>query len=54
MSHDFLYLSDWLCRELVHVVSSEDMERQAYSLEDVVLPVLGTSILYPHNRVADK
>ena len=41
-------------RDLVHVVTQQEINSGQYSLGDVVLPLLGTSTMLPSNRVADK
>ena len=41
-------------REWVHVLTRQDLESETYSVEDVVLPVIGTSTIFPANSVADK
>lgn len=35
----------------IHFVSREDLESDRYSIEDVVLPIPGASIEYPHNEM---
>ena len=42
------------CREWVHVLSSEDVLSKVYSLQDVVLPVIGSRTIFPENRVAKR
>lgn len=41
-------------RDWVHVLTAQDIAEKSYGLEDVVLPVMGYSIIYPHNKVADR
>ncbi len=41
-------------REYVHVLTQQDVESEKYSLDDVILPVLGTTTIFPANSVADR
>ena len=41
-------------REWVHVLSSEDVRNEVYSLKDVLIPTIGAATIYPGNRVADR
>ena len=41
-------------REWVHVLSSEDVQRKVYTLRDIVLPVVGTTTIFPENRVGER
>lgn len=41
-----------LPRECVHVLTSHDIQSGGYSIEDVVLPLVGTSTVSPENKVA--
>ena len=38
----------------MHVLTQQDIHTGEYDLEDVVLPLLGTSTVFPSNSVADK
>ena len=41
-------------RESVHVLTSRDIQSGRYSMEDVVLPIVGTSTICPENKVASR
>lgn len=43
-----------LYREWVHVLTRQDLEQERYGLEDVVLPIMGSSTIFPDNAVADR
>ncbi len=36
------------------MLTQQDLEQERYGMEDVVLPVMGSSTIYPANAVADR
>ena len=52
--HVFYVLSTCFAREWVHELTSHDIANKNYTLEDVVLPVAGSSVILPGNKVKDK
>ncbi len=41
-------------RDNIHILTSEDVASQRYSIGDVILPSLGTGTIFPENQVADR
>ena len=41
-------------RDVVHVLTPEDISSGIYSMKDIVLPTIGTATVLPGNKTADR